>query len=264
MGLVGGDLPMARRGVLRLAGLAAAAGLASAPARAAFVDAPDVVLFCDPALRDPLQRLGQLFRRRTGVDLRVLCAPAPLMAAQLVRNERDDILVSLVEVVQQLAAAKLVRPQPGVGLWRNRLLVARRQPGAAAVGPDRLVATLAGGRLGAPDPSANAIVDTPALLRRLGLQQALAGRLVGEVDTGGVAWLLAHGQVALGLVLSTEARSAGFSTAVTLPDTAYPPVRYQAAFAKHVLSRNASAFMQFLGSDAARASLVSSGLEIEA
>jgi ABC-type molybdate transport system substrate-binding protein len=267
---------MLRRDALRLTAVASVAALAvpafAAPPRDEFVDAPDVVLFCDPALRGPMRRLGGVFRDRTGVPVRLLCAPGRLMAAQLTRNERDDIFISLLPVMQQLAASNLVDLQPFAGSWRNRLVIACKpanrtgaapppQPHAA---PDRLAALLADGKFGVPDPSLNAVVDSPALIRRLGLERVLAGRIVGEVDTGGVAWLLAQDRIALGLVLATEAREGGFLTAIAIPDDAYPPVRYAAAFSKHVLSRNAEAFMRFLATMEARASLAECGLEVEA
>ena len=127
-----------------------------------------------------------------------------------------------------------------------------------------LAALLADRKFGAPDPGPNAVVDTPALIRRLGLEQALAGRIAGHVDTGTVAWLLARDQVGLGLMLSTDARAGGLPTAIAVPDEAYPPVRHAAAFSRYLLSRNAAAFMQFLASGQARDSLTESGLEIEA
>ena len=269
---------MLRRDTFRLGGATSLAALISvplvgalaSPARAAFVDAPDVVVFCDPALRAPLQRLATLFRARTTAPVRLICAPGGLMAAQLVRNERDDIFISLSPVVRQLAASGLAVPQPSVGSWRNRLVIARNKaadgaPAAAAPATSAaLPALLAARKFGAPDPGPNAVVDTPALIRRLGLEQALAGRIAGHVDTGTVAWLLARDQVGLGLMLSTDARAGGLPTAIAIPDEAYPPVRYMAAFSRHVLSRNAAGFMQFLASDEARDRLTESGLEIEA
>ena len=119
-------------------------------------------------------------------------------------------------------------------------------------------------KLGAPDPGLSAIVDTPVLIRRLRLEQAPTGCISGQVDTDTVAWLLARDQLDRGLVLSTDARGSGLATAVAIPDDAYPAVRYAAAFSKHVLSRNAGAFMRFLATDQARASLTESALEIEA
>ena len=261
---------MLRRDALRLGRTASVAALVSAPlpgasairARAHFVNAPDVVVFCDPALREPVRRAGALFRDRTDVPVRVISASGPLMAAQLARGERDDILISLLPIVRRLAASGLVMPAPFVGGWRNRVLIARKGDGTRFA-PDALPTLLGGRKLGAPDPGPDAVVDTAALVDRLGLGRALAGRIAGEVDTGGVAWSLAHDRVGLGLMLATDAET-GFSTAIAIPDDAYPPVRYAAAFGKHVLSRNADAFMHFLASGPARASLTGSGLEIEA
>ncbi len=259
-------LAMPRRTALRLSGLAPVLAAAPAWARAAFVGPADVVVFCDPELRGVVRRLGVLFSSRDNVPVRLQCAPARLLAAQLVRHERCDIIVTLSGVVERLAADGTVHPQTSVGAWRNRLLIARSGPGPAPM-PVRpaLVSTLLAGRmLGAPDPGPNAVVDTQALIGRLGLNEALVGHVMGEVDMEGVAWLLARGRVGLGLLLSTELPGRGFSAAVSIPDAAYPPIRTAAAFNRHVLSRHAAAFMRFLTTNKAHRSLAESGLEVEA
>jgi ABC-type molybdate transport system substrate-binding protein len=248
---------------------------ASRPARADVSRSPDVVVFCDPTLRDVLHRLGAAFLRDGGAPLRLICAPAAIIAAQIARSERNDVVMTLEPVVQRMVASQLVDAEAGVGVWRNRVTVAGAATPAdppagpavaAAVRPslDRLPTLLGDGRLGAPDPTSNAVFDTPALLRRLGLEAALAGRVVGEADTGGVAFLLRRGTVRLGLVLRTDARAGGLAERLDVPDDAYPPIRYAAARNRHAMSRNTERFLAFLAAQPARDGLAQDGLEIVA
>ena len=261
------DPNLGRRGALGLAGLLGAGSLAStlaAPAaRAAFTYAPDVVVFCAPPLTTPLRRAGDLFQSRTGVPVHILAPPGRLAASQLERGERNDVSILLAPVAAVLVQAGLVDIQPSVGVWRDRLVIARLGAGPAPIDARRLLAANGSARLGIVDPTDDAVVDSASLLDRLGLAAALAGRLVGSVDTRGVAFELAHRAVELGLIFSTDAQSGPFTIAASTPDDAYPPVHYVAVLNRRVLSRYAAGFLAFLATPAARASLTRSGLEIE-
>lgn len=264
-----------RRGVLGATlMLPLLAGLC-APARADTSRSPDVVVFCDPTLRPVLRHLGTAYQTGGDAAVRLICAPAAIIAAQIARGERNDIVITLEPVVQEMAAAQLVNLAAS-DAWRNRITVAglgaadrtspETAPGVrpASTEPDWIAAALGDGMLGAPDPGGNAVFDTPALLRRLGLDRALARRLVGEVDTGGVAFLLQQGTVRLGLVLATDAVANRFTERFAVPDANYDPIRYAVARNRHAMSRNAAGFLAFLASAPAGDILAQSGLEIVA
>ena len=258
------DPSLGRRDAFRLAGLLGAGGLAStlaAPsARAEFTYAPDIVLFCSPTLAAPLRAAGDTFQSQSGVPVHILAPPDRISAAQLERGERNDICILLAPVAAHLAQAGLVDLQPAIGTWRNRLVIARLGAGPAPIDAVGLLASDSTARLGVVDPSDNAVTDTAALLARLGVATS---RLEGAVDTPDVAFQLAHRAVDLGLVFATDATAGPFTIAATIPDEAYPPVRYAAVLNRHVLSRNAAAFLAFLATPPARAPLTRSGLEIE-
>lgn len=246
-----------------------------APAEADTSRSPDVVVFCDPTLRPVLHDLGAAYRMTSGAAVRLICAPAAIIAAQIARGERNDLVVTLEPVVQEMAAAQLVDLATS-GAWRNRITFAGA--GAAgrplsgtlpearpvSTGDDRIAATLGDGMLGVPDPSGNAVFDAPALLRSLGLDRALAGRLVGEVDTGGVVYLLQQGNVRLGLVLATDAVTGRFPERLAVQDSDYDPIRYAVARNRRAMSRNTAGFLAFLASSPADDILARSGLEIVA
>jgi len=48
---------------------------AIAPARADYVVAPDVVVFCEPTLRHAVSDFGALWRQETGIPVRVFVSP---------------------------------------------------------------------------------------------------------------------------------------------------------------------------------------------
>jgi ABC-type molybdate transport system substrate-binding protein len=258
------DPNLPRREALRLAGLLGAGGLASTlaapPARAEFTYAPDIVLFCSPTLAAPLRHAGDLFQSQTGVPVHILAPPDRISAAQLERGERNDICILLAPVAAHLQQAGLADAQPSVGTWRNRLVIARLGAGPAPIDAARLLASDNAARLGIVDLSDDAVIDTAALLARLGVANA---RLEGSVDTRDVAFQLVHRAVDLGLIFATDANAGPFTIAATIPDTAYPPVRYAALLNRHVLSRNAAGFLTFLATPATRVPLTRSGLEIE-
>ena len=246
-----------------------------APASADTSRSPDVVVFCDLTLRPALHHLGTAYQAGSGAAVRLICAPAAIIAAQIARGERNDLVITLESVVQGMAAAQLV-DLAAPGAWRNRITIAGLGPAGrgppettpevwlASAEPDRIAAALGDGMLGAPDPGGNAVFDAPALLRRLGCDRIVAGRLIGELDTGGVAFLLHNGTARLGLVLATDAAAEGFAERFAVPDTDYDPIRYAVARNRHAMSRNAAGFLAFLTSAAAGGILADSGLEIVA
>ncbi len=115
------------------------------------------------------------------------------------------------------------------------------------------------GPLATPDPTAAATIDSAAVLAGLGLPSPLSFRLIGGVDTEEVGFLLRTGAAPLGLLHSTEAQpGSGLSIAAAIADG---PVTYTAAITVITRSRNAQAFMDFLGTPEAQAPLRTAGLE---
>src|SRR5438093_422578 len=79
-----GGLPMA---------LALCAGAATMPARADYPVAPDVVVFCEPTLQHAVVDIGMLWRKQTGVSLRVFTSPSWALLEQIAHHTRSDLVV---------------------------------------------------------------------------------------------------------------------------------------------------------------------------
>jgi ABC-type molybdate transport system substrate-binding protein len=63
------------------------------PARAEYMVAPDVVVFCEPALRHALGDLGALWRNETGIPVRIFTSPTPAPVEQVAHGARSDVLI---------------------------------------------------------------------------------------------------------------------------------------------------------------------------
>lgn len=223
--------------------------------------APNVVVYCDKALRRTMEDTGRLFTARHGAPVNVFCAAPPLMLAQIERVTQNDILITQTEIMDLAARQKLIREATRIPLGRDHLVLAARRGTSVSAGADpaTVLRGIGAGPLAAPDPTAAATIDSAAVLARLGLPAPLPFRLAGAVDTEEVGFLLRTGAAPLGLLHGTEAQpGSGLSVAAALTDE---PVTYAAAITVITRSRNAQAFMDFLNTPEAQTRLRTAGLE---
>jgi molybdate transport system substrate-binding protein len=236
------------------------------PARAEYVIAPDVVVFCEPTLRPAIADVARLWRGQTGVPVRILSAPTALLLEEVSHHIRADLLIGEGEDAAALAVRrKLVKPDTRVALWRNRLVVAERATQSQSLPAHRTLAALIGaGPVALVDASAaTAGVDSRKALETLGMWDAAQRQSVGVVGTADAVFLLAHGKVQLAIVYATDlAANRELSAAATPPDDAYEPITYWLAETNNFLSPNAGKFAMFLRQPPAQQLLRADGLEI--
>lgn len=250
--------------VAGLSGVALAQIAMAGVARADFISAPDVVVYCDPALVQSLGGVGADFRARAGVPVRVLSAPGTLLLELLARGTRNDVLVTLADLMEAAARRTLIRPETRAGAWRDPVVLAARDAaaGLAPIGVQSLQALLGDGRLAVVDPVAADRMDGAAILDRLGWTSAVAGRVDGMASGQEVAFGVASGADRLGLLYRSDlAGHRTLSMVGTLPGDAAPPAEYAAAISHNVLSRNAAAFLAYLNGPEATGRLRGDGLE---
>lgn len=250
---------MRLRGVLAIAVLAAACG--AAPARAGFISAPDVVFYCDPDIAHACAAVGAEFRGRTGIPVRVLSAPSPQLLALLAHGTRNDVLLTLTAQVDAAAAQRLLAADSRAGPWDDPLVLGGRgvEPLAATPNAGQLAKLQGAGRLALVDPTETGSLDGAAVAQRLGWHPTA---VAGALDGTEVAWMLAHFSARLGVLPRSALLAEPSLTVVApIPADAYPPVSYAAAVSQGALSRNATAFLDFLKTPAAQAVLANAGLE---
>jgi molybdate transport system substrate-binding protein len=231
-------------GSLCLAALALFAALANTPARAEYLVAPDVVVFCEPTLQPALAKLAATWRQQTGIPVRFFPSPTPLMLEQLARHPRSDLIIGEGSAAADAAIGRnLIKPETRFALWRGRLVVATAEAKAPTLAASAGMVPIA---LVDPDV-ASAGAETRNAMVALGLWEAVQRRMVGVADTTDAAFLLAQGQAKLALVYATDvAANPTFSIADTLPDDSYGPVLYWVAETQNALSPNTKKFETFL------------------
>jgi len=118
---------------------------------ASAVTVPDLGIFCDPTLRPVVTKICDLWFEKTGVPARVLCAPGGLMIAQLVRNARNDVVITRTDSMAAAAAQGQIKSETRANLWRGPLVLAVRA-GTSSADPKTLK-----GPIAATDPTAAAV-----------------------------------------------------------------------------------------------------------
>jgi ABC-type molybdate transport system substrate-binding protein len=242
--------------LIRPLSLCLALMLASArPASAWVSPAPDVVLYCTPALDTALHEIAGAFRAATGVEVHIFVAPPDGLIGLIKHRARDDVVIADTPTIATLAAAHAVKPESVTPLGKNPFVLIRKQGAAdAAAGLAQLVAAHP---TVLPDPTTAASFDGAAVLR----QDAEAQNPVKEIgvsDTPTVIDQVRENAGLLGLVHQTEASAPGIAKAATLH---VAPTDMSGALVTNGQSGNADRFLAYVSGPAGQAMLRKAGLE---
>ncbi len=241
-----------------------AALLLVAPARAEFVVAPDVVVYCEPTLRPVLAEIAADWRRQTGVPVHLFTSPTAAMLEQIGHRARADLIIGESDAAASMAVErKLIKPETRVTLWRNRLVVAALAAAAPAPASDA-AAGIGAGPIAIVDPPIGAAGrDSRQALAALGVWPALEKTTVGVVATADASFLLEQGRVQRAVLYASDVAAApALAVAATLPDAAYPPVVYWLAETHNQLSPKAAGFAAWLRQKPAGERARDAGLEV--
>jgi ABC-type molybdate transport system substrate-binding protein len=219
--------------------------------------APDVVLYCTPALEFPLREAATQYRRESNVEVHIFVQSPDGQAGLIRHRARADVLVADAETIDVLKGEHLVRPESIAGLGDDPFVLIRKSGsnGAAETTAAQLVSTHA---TVLPDPTTAASFDGAAVLRK-SLPATNFLRLIGVANTPTVIAVVRGDGQLLGVVNRTEAGSAGVTEAASLAAAATP---ISGALATNGQSRNAGDFLKFIAGPKGRAILKSAGLEV--
>jgi molybdate transport system substrate-binding protein len=236
---------------------------AIAPARAEYIVAPDVVVFCEPTLQHAVADLGALWRQESGIPVRVFVSPTWAELEQVSHRARSDLVIGEGDAMAKAAVDRqIIKPETLHRLWRNELVMARTADAASGAGD--LAAVAGKAPIAIVDPAtAVAGAEGKKALQALGLWDAISAKSVGVVDTADAAYLLANGKVQRALVYATDvAANPGFTVADRLPAASYGPIVYWIAETQNALSPNAQKFADYLRQPQAQERLRRDGLEV--
>lgn len=236
-----------------IAALVVALALGASPAAAA-----TVTVFAAASLKDALNDVGEAYKARTGVDVRVSYAATSAIARQIEQGAPADVFVSAdVEWMDYLAARNLIAPASRRDLLGNRLALIAPAGSKTALKVGRgmpLARALGGGRLAVAAPQVPAGKYARAALRALGVWDSVSGRVVDAENVRTALQYVARGEAPLGVVYETDAFVEPKVRIVGLfPASSYPPIIYPAALTAASRSDEAADFLAFMsGREGAR------------
>lgn len=238
--------------LMRLVALLAAAMLALAPASSFAKRRAPVTVFAAASLTNALEDVGRIYTARSRQPVRFSFASSSVIARQLEGGARADLFVSADrQWMDYVEARGLIANATRRDILRGRLaLIAPRagnlrlaiRPGfplAAALGPR--------GRLAIGDPAyVPAGRYAHAALRRLGVWDAVAGRLVRAENVRVALAYVARGEAPLGIVYETDAKiEPGVHIVGLFPAASHKPIVYPAAITS-AAAPGARAFYEFM------------------
>jgi ABC-type molybdate transport system substrate-binding protein len=242
---------------LRPLSLCLALLLASArPAFAWVSPAPDVVLYCTPALDSALHEIAGSFRAATGVEVHIFVAPPDGLIGLIKHRARDDVVIADGPTIATLASTHAVRPESVIALGRNPFVLIRKR-GAAGPAATGLAQLLATHPTVLPDPTTAASFDGAAVLRQDTEAKAPVAE-IGVSDTPTVIARVRDDGNLLGLVHQTEANGPGIAKAATLH---VAPTTMSGALVTNGQSGNAERFLATIAGAPGQAVLRKAGLE---
>ena len=226
------------------------------PASAWNSPAPDVVLYCTPAMVDTLRALSQRYIADTHVEVHIFVAPPDGLIGLIKHRARDDVVVADSATLETLAAGAFIRRETIVTFGRDPYVLVAKSGLVLLAGAD--AAQLVAGRATVlPDPTTAATFDGASVLHEA-LPWVEAPASIGVSDTPAVLVRVRGDDQLLGLVHQTEAGSPGVMQVAKL---AAAPTIIEGALVTMGQSANSAGFLAFLGAPASLDKLRSAGLE---
>lgn len=240
----------------------------SLSAQCSFAAERSLTVFAATSLMDVLQQLSEEFTRGGGGPVRLSFAASSALARQIESGARADVFFSADrEWMDYLQARNLIRRASRRDLLGNRLalIVPRASRASFALGRcEPLLGALGDrGRLAIADPDfAPAGKYAKAALSTLGCWDALEPR-AARADNVRIALLyVARGEAPLGVVYATDAASEPRVRILgVFAESTHPPIVYPLA-ATVGAAPAADAYLDFLSSEAARATFERAGFRV--
>ena len=235
--------------------MAALLSLGMVNARAA--DAPGTVLvFAAASLADVLRDLDAAFTARTGIHVTSSLAASSMLAKQIEAGAPADVYFSAdAQWMDYLEQRRLLQSGSRHDVVGNSLVLV-----APAASPLRvrivpgfdLAKLLGGGRLVVADPdSVPAGIYGREALRKLGVWNSVAPRLVRAENVRAALEYVARGDAPLGIVYRTDALAEKrVRIAGVFPAGSHPPIVYPVALTRHARGAAARYLAFITGPDA--------------
>lgn len=210
--------------------------------------------------------VGAVAKRFQGARVQASFGASSELARQIKDGAPADVFLSASpDWMRAVAEAGKLEGEPVVFARGELVCIARRGSALRARGAVD-AATLLEKALAPGDRVAIADAGVPAgeyarqALASLGLAEAYRPRLVGQKDVRAVLNAVAKGELPVGFVYATDARVAEVERVFAFDPKSHEPIEYVAGALRGAPHPEAArAFLDFLGSEAARAELAAAG-----
>lgn len=246
-----------RRSMLVALIAAMAIGLTALPASTIRAEEKGPVVFAAASMKEALDAVNAEWKKASGKSATISYAASSTLAKQIEQGAPADVFISADEDwMNYLAERKLIQPNTRFDLLSNSLVLIAPKDSDAAIkiaAGFPLAAALGDGRLAMADTaSVPAGKYGKAALTKLGVWDSVKDKIAQAENVRAALALVSRGEVPLGIVYRTDARS---DPKVKLVDIftagTHPPIIYPAAAT--AASKNASALslLDYLKSSAA-------------
>jgi molybdate transport system substrate-binding protein len=235
------------------------------PARA---QGKDTLVFAAASLKNALDDIAAQWRRQTGKKIAISYAASNNLIKQIEQGAPADIFFSAdTDWMDYGQQKKLIKPETRTNLLGNRIVLIAPKDSTASVdikpGFD-LAAALKGGRLAMGSVDAvPAGKYGKAALEKLGAWNGVKDKIAQAESVRAALLFVARGEAPLGIVYQTDAASDPAVKIVgTFADDAHPPIIYPVAETRDAANPDASAFLNFIKSPAARPAFEKQGFTV--
>src|SRR4051812_30386432 len=230
--------------------------LAGVPAAA---QEKSLTVFAAASMKNALDDVNAAFLKGTGIKVVTSYAASPTLATQIDRGAPADVFISAdLDWMNYATGKKIIKDDTRVNLLGNRLvLIAPKNANidAVKIGPGSDLAKLIGdGRIATGEvTSVPAGKYAKAALERLGIWASVEKKFAMADNVRTALALVARGEAVLGIVYETDAKvEPGVTIVGAFPADSHPAIVYPVA-ATVTAKPEATAYLAFLRSAAAKA-----------
>ena len=226
-----------------------------------------MLVFAAASLKTALDAIAEKWRADTAKAATISYAASSTLAKQVDNGAPAELFISADEDwMDYLQRRNLTDPQSRIDLLGNRLvLIAPASTGSSTnIAPGFPLARLLGdGHLAIADPNAvPAGRYAKAALEKLGVWQAVAGRIAAAENVRAALLLVARDEARLGIVYQTDAAAEpAVRIVATFPPDSHPPIVYPMALTR-AAGPEAPGFAAYLSGPAARAAFEAQGFTV--
>jgi molybdate transport system substrate-binding protein len=225
---------------------------------AAHAQGRDLLVFGAASLKNALDEANTGFQRDTGHKVVVSYGASSALAKQIEGGAPADVFISAdLDWMDYVAEHKLIKPETRFNLLGNKLvLIAAADSNISLpIVPNLpLAQALGNGRLAMADPAAvPAGKYGKAALEALGVWPSVSSKIAPAQDVRAALLFVSRGEALLGIVYQTDAAAdKGVKIVGSFPESTHPPIIYPLAVTATSANPEATAYIQYLKSPAAK------------